>query len=51
MWANLAASRLAGAEREDAVELRDAAAKRLSKSELGRAQRMAEEWLPKAENE
>ena len=47
--ANLAASRLAGPEREHAVELRDGVAGRLSKSELGRAQRMAEEW--QAENE
>ena len=51
VWANLTASRLTGPEREKAVEVRDIVAKLLSKSELGRAQRMAEEWRAKAENE
>ena len=51
VWINPAASRLAGEQREVAVELRDSIEKRLSKSELGRAQRMAEEWRPNAENE
>ena len=49
VWMNLAASRLAGEERKKAVELRDGLAKLLSKSELGRAQRMAEEWQAKNE--
>ena len=49
MWANLAASRLTGSVREQAAKLRDGLAKLLSKSELGRAQRMAEEWRAKTE--
>ena len=51
VWTNLAASRLTGAEREQAVKDRDGIAKLLSRSELGRAQRMAEEWRAKTENE
>ena len=49
VWMNLGASRSAGDEREQAVKVRDLVAKLLSKSELGRAQRMAEEWRAKAE--
>ena len=51
VWINLAASRLTGEQHEVAVELRDSIEKRLLKSELGRAQRMAEEWRAKTENE
>ena len=51
VWANLVASRLIGEEREMAAKLRDDVAKLLSKSELGRAQRMAGKWRAKTENE
>ena len=51
VWTNLAASQLTGLKREKAVKIRDSVSGILSKSELGRAQRMAEEWQPKVENE
>lgn len=44
MWANLAASRSAGEQRETAVKLRDAVAEALSKEALAEAQRRAREW-------
>ena len=47
VWASLAASRVVSEEplvHEALARLRDWLAKQLSKSELGRAQRIAEEW-------
>ena len=51
VWTNLAASQLTGLKREKAVKIRDTVSEILSKSGIGRAQRMAEEWRAKTENE
>ena len=44
MWLNLAASRLSGADREQAVALRDRVAERMTPTDLGEAQQRAREW-------
>ena len=44
MWLNLAASRSTGAEREQAVMMRDEVAELLTPAELREAQRRAREW-------
>ena len=44
MWYNLAALRVAGEEREVAVEARDLAADRMTPEDRSEAQRLAREW-------
>ncbi len=44
MWANLAASRLSGEEREGAVEVRDTASEEMTSAQITEAQRLAREW-------
>ena len=44
MWANLAASKLTGSERERAVALRDSTAERMTTADLSEARRRAREW-------
>ncbi|MGH8647416.1 MAG: tetratricopeptide repeat protein, partial [Gammaproteobacteria bacterium] len=44
MWANLAAAELSGDERERAVKIREAASKRMARSEIAEAQRLSQEW-------
>jgi len=44
MWHNLAASRLTGEDRDQAVGNRDFIANRLSPDQLAEAQRLAREW-------
>ena len=44
MWANLAASRSTGEDRERSVVLRDAIAEELTPDDLSEAQRLAREW-------
>ena len=44
MWFNLAASRLTGEDREDAVKNRDIVAGQLTPAALNEAQRLAREW-------
>ena len=43
-WFNLAASRMTGEAREDAVEARDRVADELTPDDLSEAQRLAREW-------
>ena len=47
MWYNLAASKLKGEPREKAAELRDGLAKRMTRGERSKAQRLAREWAEK----
>jgi len=49
MWFNLAAARLTGEERAQAVELRDQASARMTPDQLAEAQRRAREWTPTPE--
>ena len=44
MWFNLAASRLTGEARENAVRNRDLAAGRMTPAQLADAQRLARDW-------
>ena len=44
MWFNLAASRMTGEDRENAVKYRGLAASRLTPAALNEAQRLAREW-------
>ena len=44
LWFNLAASRMTGEQREDAVHTRDVIAGRLTPNQLAEAQRLAWEW-------
>ena len=44
MWFDLAASRLTGGLRDDAVNNRDLAASRLTPDDLSEAQRLARDW-------
>ena len=44
MWANLAASRSTGVDRESAVAIRDLPADELTPNALNEAQRLAREW-------
>ena len=46
MWFNLAASRLTGEAREDAVNGRDLVAGLMTPAQLTEAQRLAREWDP-----
>ena len=44
MWFNLAASRLTGERRENAVSNRDKAAGLMTPGQIAKAQRLAREW-------
>ena len=44
MWLNLAASRLAGEQRQRTVAARDIVAARMTSADLSEAQRRAREW-------
>ena len=44
MWANLAASRSSGEERETAVNARDLASEEMTSAQVTEAQRLAREW-------
>ena len=44
MWSNLAASRMTGETRENAVRLRDLAGDELTPDQIAEAQRLAREW-------
>ena len=44
MWANLAAARRTGEDREHSVSLRDRIAEELTPDDLSEAQRLAREW-------
>ena len=44
MWINLAASRLTGEDREQAVEARDSVAQLMIPAKVAEAQRLAREW-------
>jgi TPR repeat protein len=46
MWANLAAATLPADQRKDAVDVRDAAARKMTPEQIGEAQRLAREWKP-----
>ena len=43
-WANLAAARLHGEERDKSVKNRDLAASKMTPADISRAQRLAREW-------
>jgi hypothetical protein len=45
-WANLAAATLPSDQRKDAVDVRDAAAAKMTPQQIGEAQRLAREWKP-----
>lgn len=47
LWFTLAADRTQGADRESIVELRDAAAARLSPEQIAESTRRAKEWQPR----
>ena len=48
MWSNLAAARMQPGELRDfAVKNRDDTEKRMSRAQVGEAQRLAREWKPK----
>ena len=50
-WANLAAEKLSGKEREPAVKLRNRIAEQMTREEIAEAQKLASEWKPKVHGE